>query len=100
MSMAASDYLGSDHFRQAVVASIVHKRQRIFRRANVVRFAPESGHQPTRRGCPLSATSGLMQCSKPQLFDYLVGQLLKMQGHVEAKRLGGLQVDDQLELGG
>jgi hypothetical protein len=40
-----------------------------------------------------------MQCSKPQLFDYLVGQLLKMQGHVEAKRLGGLQVDDQLELG-
>jgi hypothetical protein len=35
-----------------------------------------------------------------RLFDYLVGQLLKMQGHVKAKRLGGLQVDDQLELGG
>src|SRR5262249_5840476 len=29
MSMAASNYLGSDHGRQAVVASIVHKRPRI-----------------------------------------------------------------------
>jgi hypothetical protein len=46
------------------------------------------------------APAGSHQLCLAQLFDYLVGQLLKMQGHVEAKRLGGLQVDDQLELGG
>ena len=50
---------------------------------------------------PKTCTGGdLSTRSKPQLVDDLVGQLLKMQGHVEAKRLGGLQVDDQLELGG
>src|ERR1019366_6415027 len=32
-------------------------------------------------------------------FDHLIGELLKMQGHVEAKRLGGLEVDDQLVFG-
>src|SRR5262249_4523805 len=30
--------------------------------------------------------------------DHLVGELLKMQGHIEAERLGRLQVDHQLEL--
>ena len=33
-----------------------------------------------------------------QLFDHLVGALLEMQRHVEAQRLGGLEIDDQLEL--
>src|SRR5262245_12899436 len=28
--------------------------------ANAFRFAPESGHRPIRRACPLGATSGLM----------------------------------------
>src|SRR5262245_31229332 len=37
------------------------------------------------------ATSGLMQCSRPQLFDHLVGALLEKRGHVEAERLGGLE---------
>ena len=32
------------------------------------------------------------------LFDYLVGALLKMQRHVKAECLGGLEVDHQLEL--
>jgi hypothetical protein len=32
------------------------------------------------------------------LFDNLVGELLKAQRHFEAERLGGLQVDTQLEL--
>jgi hypothetical protein len=32
------------------------------------------------------------------LFNHLVGALLKMQSHVEAERLGGLEVDHQLEL--
>src|SRR5262245_48688303 len=31
-------------------------------------------------------------------FDHLVGTLLKTQRHFEAERLGGLQVDHQLEL--
>jgi len=38
--------------------------------------------------------------SKATLFDHLVGQLLKMQRHLEAKRRGAFQIDDQLELGG
>ena len=33
------------------------------------------------------------------LLDHLVGELLEMQGHVEAERLGGLQIDRQLEFG-
>src|SRR5437879_1509755 len=32
------------------------------------------------------------------LFDHLIGALLKMQRHIEAERLGGLEVDHQLEL--
>src|SRR6266436_4822197 len=35
--------------------------------------------------------------STPSL-DHLVGALLEKPGHVEAKRLGGLKIDDQLEL--
>ena len=35
----------------------------------------------------------------PPSFDHLVGELLKMQRHVEAERLCGLDVDNQLELG-
>jgi len=33
------------------------------------------------------------------LFDHLVGQLLKMQRHMEAERLCGLQIYHQLEFG-
>jgi hypothetical protein len=33
-------------------------------RAHDVRFAPESGHRPTRRACPLSAKSRLMHRSQ------------------------------------
>src|SRR5262249_720718 len=43
----------------------------------------------------------LSRCSKlSQLFDYLVGDLLKMQRHVNTKCLGGLNIDHQLELRG
>ena len=42
-----------------------------------------------------------MQCSKKgSLFYHPVGALLKLQRHVEAERLGGLQVDHQLEFDG
>ena len=33
-------------------------------------------------------------------FDHLVGELLELQRNLEAERLGGLEVDDQFELGG
>src|SRR6266566_7543051 len=36
--------------------------------------------------------------TKISLFDHLVGGLLQTQRHVEAQRLGGLEVDDQLKL--
>jgi hypothetical protein len=32
------------------------------------------------------------------LFDQLVSELLELQRHLEAQRLGGLEIDDQLEL--
>ena len=38
-----------------------------------VRFTPQSGHQLSEFGCPLSAQSGLVRCSKIALFDHLVG---------------------------
>jgi hypothetical protein len=34
------------------------------------------------------------------LFDHFVGALLKLQGHVNAQRLRGLEIDHQLETGG
>src|SRR5262249_15389424 len=33
------------------------------------------------------------------LFDHLVGELLELQGDVEAESLGSFEVDDQFELG-
>ena len=33
------------------------------------------------------------------LLDHLVGEQLQRVGHFEAKRLGGLQVDDELDFG-
>ena len=32
-------------------------------------------------------------------FDHLVGALLKMKRHVKSQRLGGLDIDNQLQLG-
>ena len=32
-------------------------------------------------------------------FDHLVGALLELQRHFEAERLGGLEINDELELG-
>ena len=38
-----------------------------------------------------------MRRSKKPSFDHLVGELLEIQGHIEAQRLSGLEVDDELE---
>ena len=34
------------------------------------------------------------------LFDYVVSELSELHRHIQAERLGGLEVDYQLELGG
>jgi len=66
-----------------------------------VRFGPLCGLKSDIARGPKSATSGCEQSQeRSPLFDHLVGKLLEMQRHVEAEYLGGLEVDDQLELGG
>ena len=57
-------------------------------------FTPKSGHVQCTSVCLLWARSG-----HRLLFDHFVGDLLKLARHIQAERLGGLQVDDQLELG-
>src|ERR1700720_646100 len=65
-----------------------------------VRFTLESGHSPTRSGCQLWAINRLMHRSKTaSLFDRFVGEGAQRRGHSEAKRLRGLEVDRQFELG-
>ena len=41
-----------------------------------------------------------MMCAIGRLLDYLVGALLEGPRHVDTERLGSLEVDHQLELGG
>ena len=45
-------------------------------------------------------TYAVQQCwsSRANLFDHLVGALLKDRRHVEADRLGGFEIDHQFEL--
>jgi hypothetical protein len=52
---------------------------------------------------PASSATCVVMGQSPTLdglFNYVVGQLLQMQGHSEAERFRGLEVDHQLELGG
>src|SRR5215468_5021031 len=52
---------------------------------------------------PRSAKTGREQMQQmtwraAPLFDHLIGALLQKERHVQAERLGGLDVDDKLEL--
>ena len=37
--------------------------------------------------------------AEAELFDHLVSKLLQLRRYIEAKRFGGPEIDDQLELG-
>jgi hypothetical protein len=43
--------------------------------------------------------NGLMHCSNGVHIEHLVGELLKMQRHIEAKRVCDLQIYHQIDLG-
>ena len=65
-----------------------------------VRFTPNSGHRSERSPCPLCANKRPMAWQqKSLLFDYFIGDLLEKRWHLETQCLGGLEVDDKLELG-
>jgi hypothetical protein len=67
-----------------------------------VRSSPVSRLHGPALGGLLSATRGdLSRCSKLSklLLDHLVGEREEIVGDFDAKRLGGFEVDHQLELG-
>src|SRR5262249_1361447 len=65
-----------------------------------VRFAPKADMHTLASKCPLRAKNG---CEQPQqsnpLFDHLVGAGEQRGWHLEAERLGGIEIDHELELG-
>jgi hypothetical protein len=64
-----------------------------------VRFAPESGHGRFITTCPLSARTGCEQSQQGSpLFDHLVGDGKHARRDGEAERLGGLEIEYQVEL--
>jgi hypothetical protein len=65
-----------------------------------VRFAPKADKYAAILLSPLSANRDLTRCSTAPLLDHLIGGGEEWRRHFEAERLRGLEVDDQLELGG
>src|SRR5262249_3889989 len=61
---------------------------------NYVRFTPESRHLQCTSACPLRARSGHSAC----LLDHFVGAPEERQRDCEPEHLGGLEVQDQLDL--
>ena len=59
-----------------------------------VRFTPESGH--VRCGSHVRFTP--KKRTSRHLFDHLVGEQQERFGYREAKRLGRLEIDNELEL--
>src|SRR5262245_27103749 len=59
---------------------------------------PKAASQRTLSESPHTATSGHWRCSKAMLFDHLVGAGEQRLRHSKVERLGGFQIDNQLEL--
>jgi hypothetical protein len=64
-------------------------------RANVFRFAPESGHPDRHIRLDMS---GLMHRSKKHPYSITCRRGEEGERHIEVERLSGLEVDDQREL--
>ena len=64
-----------------------------------VRFTPESGQTGDIADCPLCAKKATFALQQIFLLDHLVGAGEQRRRHVDAERLGGRQIDDELELG-
>ncbi len=69
-------------------------------RANVFRFAPESGHYATQSACLFRAKCGQSAAQEnTSLFDQLVRDAEQTRGDGQPERLGSLHVNGQLEFG-
>jgi hypothetical protein len=63
-------------------------------------MASESGHCiASQRMSVLGHNQTFCTAARLTLFDHLVSKLLQLRRYIEAKRFGGPEVDDQLELG-
>jgi hypothetical protein len=70
------------------------------RRSIGVRFAPNKQTPTARAQCDAMCHKRTRALQKRNLLNHLVSELLKLKWHFESERLGGLQVDHQLEFDG
>jgi hypothetical protein len=63
-------------------------------------FIPESGHWVSGSGCPLVPEADIEGTTKRRLLDHLIGSSEHRLSNCQAKRLGGLEIDEHLEFGG
>ena len=68
------------------------------RRSIVGCFTPLSGIDSRSQALPGRANCGLMHRSKLRLFDHLVGGRDKIGRKRKPKRVGGSEIDDEIEL--